>query len=225
MRKILFSLTTLLLIIATGTAWAVDYWGGPPQGSWDRGGPSTTFEHWMFSEPDVFTPEYFENPGMPFIDFEGGFEYGEWECPPELDPRGFVTGWHCNDEAGGTIHIVVPNFPDPNMIKAIFMQMTSTKYPSDVQVQGQGGTGPYTSGTWQTGLPSIQWPGPAPFNGAWYTYNFGLWVRPNPESEIISITVPYCTVIDQIVIDTICSPDDTVAAEASSWGEIKALYR
>ena len=110
-------------------------------------------------------------------------------------------------------------------MKAIFLQITSSKAPSNVQVTGQGADGPYTSGTWQTGLPQIQWPGPAPYGGAWYTYNYGFVIRPNPESETIVIDVPYCTVVDQIVVDTICTNDDAVPVENSTWSDIKVLYK
>jgi hypothetical protein len=72
-------------------------------------------------------------------------------------------------------------------------------------------------------LPQIQWPGPAPFGGAWYTYNYGLKIVPNPQVETVIIEVPFCTVIDQIVVDTVCT--GTVAAEEKSWSDLKALFR
>ena len=77
-----------------------------------------------------------------------------------------------------------------------------------MSVVGSGPSTSYTSGTFSTGRPHIQWIEPAaPFGGVWYTYNYGLTIEPNPTSEMITITVPYCTVIDQIVVDTICIPE------------------
>jgi hypothetical protein len=108
-------------------------------------------------------------------------------------------------------------------VKWIFLQITSSKAPSDVTVIGEGPGGPFTSGTWATGLPHIQWPGPAPFDGVWYTYNYGRYVSPNPERETILISVPECTVVDQIVVDTICTVEP-ISAETSSWSDVKRLF-
>ncbi len=228
MRKTVSVMTVLLMVCLTGTVLAIDYWGGPPPDTWDRGAAGTTFQHWNFSDPAFFEPEIFDNPnGVPFAEFDPplGWDYGEWECPPEMDPDGFVTGWHCNVAGGGTITLTIPNTDDPEGGKWIFMQVTSTKVPSDVSVSGQGSNpGGYTSGSWSTGLPHIQWPGAAPFGGSWYTYNYGRFIEPNPESETITLTFPYCSVVDQIVIDTICT-QDPVADEDNSWSRVKALFR
>jgi len=218
----------LMMLCLTGTALAKDYWGGPPAENWHRGDPGSTFQHWDFNDPGVMIPEVVDNPyGMPVADFMPplpGWEYGEWECPVELDPSGFVTGWHCNDPAGGSITLNIPNTDIPGGRKSIFMQVTSTKgYTATVSGTG-GNPGGYGTGTWQTGKPQIQWLGPAPFNGVWYTYNEGLWIIPNPQMETITLTFPYCAVVDQIVVDTICSPDPVPTAE-SSWSRLKALFR
>jgi hypothetical protein len=228
MRKMVAMITVLLMICLAGTSLAKDVWGGPPEDTWARGDQGTTFEHWDFSNPELFEPENFDNPnGIPFAEFDptDGWYWGpEWECPPEMDPSGFVDGWHCENPDGGTITLVIPNTDDPAGKKWIFMQVTSTKGYS-VTVSGSGSnTGGYTSGTWPTGKPQLQWPGPAPYGGCWYTYNSGLWIEPNPESETITLTFPYCSVVDQIVIDTICT-QDPIATQKSSWSRVKALFR
>ncbi len=46
----------------------------------------------------------------------------------------------------------------------------------------------------------------------WNINNTGLTVQPNPEKEEIVIEVPYCTVVDQIVIDTRCVPEPATLA-------------
>ncbi len=226
MKRITWTIGLLALLALAGSAAAVDFWQGPPPGTWVRGGPGTTFEHWMFSEPVVDLPEIFDNPyGPPLADVDpANFEWGTWECPPELDPRGFVEGFHCINPDGGVIILHIPNTETVAGAKSIFLQITSSKAPTDVSVFGMGTTPPYTSGSWNTGLPQIQWPGPAPFGGVWYTYNYGRVIRPNPQMEDIVIEVPYCTVIDQIVVDTICSPDP-VGDESTSWSDVKALFR
>ena len=224
MRTLLKTIAILLTLALAVPALAVDYWGGPPPGTWQRGLPSTTFQHWMFSATSGPMPEVFDNPyGPPLVELTG-FERGEWECPPELDPDGFVDGVHCFDPAGGVIVLTIPNTETVDGAKWIFMQITSSKAPSNVSTQGSGGApGGYTSSTWPTGLPHIQWPGPAPYGGQWYTYNFGLKIEPNPQVETITIEVPYCTVIDQIVVDTLCT--GTVGAEQRSWSGVKSLFR
>lgn len=222
MKKLI--LIALALLIAV-PAFAVDYWQGPPPGSWDRGGPNTTFQHWTFDTPEPGgEPTVFDNPyGLPVFDLIGDFEYGEWECPPEMNPDGMVRGWHCVTPGGGDIVLAIPNTGFEDGEKFIFIQMTSSKF-GDVEVAGFGNNqGGYSSDFWTTGLPHIQWPGPAPFGGAWYTYNYGRVIRPNPQLETITIHVPYCTVIDQIVVDTICT--GTVPVERSTFDGVKALYR
>lgn len=223
MKKMLLIAMALLIALP---AFAVDYWEGPPQGAWNRGEPGTTFEHWTFDEPMPAGPpaEFFNPYGLPMFELMGDFEYGEWECPVELDPRGFVNGWHCINPEGGIIELIIPNTEFIDGEKTIFMQITSSKGPTSVTPTGHGpNPGGYTTDIWPTGLPQIQWPGPAPFGGIWYTYNYGLVIRPNPQMETITIEVPYCTVIDQIVVDTICT--GTVAAEQQTMDGIKALYR
>jgi hypothetical protein len=222
-----FSILACLLglLLAAVPVLAVDVWGGPPEGTWSRGDAYTTFEHWMFENGPVGPPEVYFNPyGEPVADIlYGEFEWGMWECPPEMDPNGEVPGIHCASPDGGAIVLHIPNNPHPNRAKWIYVQITSSKAPTNVTATGMGGYPPYSSGTWSTGRPAIQWPDPAPFGGVWYTYSYGLVIYPNPDWEDVVIEVPFCTVIDQIVVDTICS--DIVANETESWSDGKALYR
>ena len=216
----------LALVTLAGTALAIDYWGGPPPDKWTRGEPGTTMQHWMFTTDEMGPPEVYDNPfGVPWVTIEtGNFEWGEWPCPTQMDPRGFIEGIHCNSPEGGSLVLHIPNSPDFNIEKTIFLQITSSKAPQNVGVIGMGQMPPYSSGYWVTGRPAIQWPDPAPFGGSWYTYNYGRWISPNPQQEDIVIDVTYCTVIDQIVVDTLCSPG-VVSDEETSWSGVKALFR
>ncbi|MCP4291478.1 MAG: hypothetical protein GY780_06555 [bacterium] len=223
MKKL--TLIILALLIASPVI-AVDYWGGPPQGTWDRGEAGSTFQHWTFDTPAMpGPPTVFDNPyGEPMFELIGNFEYGEWECPIEMDPSGFIHGWHCIEPDGGSIVLRIPNTEFTDGEKKIFLQITSSKGPNNVAVQGHGANGNnYASGSWNTGLPHIQWGQPAPYGGMWYTYNYGRYIVPNPQEETITIDVSYCTVIDQIVVDTICT--GTVPTEQTSMDMLKALYR
>ena len=206
MKKLL---TITLVLLMALPAIAVDYWGGPPRGSLE---PRRARLHLRALHlrsglcPPAPAPVFDNVFGEPMYELMGGFEFGEWPCPPELNPSGFVNGWHCIDETGGSIVLIIPNTEFIDGDKKIFIQITSSKGPSDVSVSGMGeSVDGYTVEIWPTGLPQIQWPDPAPYGGVWYTYNYGFVIRPNPQMETITITVPYCTVIDQIVVDTICT--------------------
>ena len=122
-----------------------------------------------------------------------------------------MTGWQ--NLGGGTMIFHVPNRPDPDEIKYIFIQITSTKAPSDVTALGFGGAGGYTTGVFDTGLPPVQHP-----NNNWYTYNYGLTIEPNPEWEDVVIEFPFDTYVDQVVIDTICTPEPATLAMLAIGG-------
>jgi hypothetical protein len=223
MRITSLSLAALLVLVLASAAGAVDVWGGPPPDTWSRGQDGSTFQHWMFDTIDQLLPEVWDNPyGDPLAELsEGPWTYGAWECPEDIDPSGMCQGYHIENPGGGSVGLSIPNSPDPEGVKWIFVQVTSSKAPSSVTATTSGG---HTSGTWPTGLPQIQHPGPAPFGGSWYTYNYGLYIQPNPADEFIVITVPYCTVIDQIVVDTICTKEPIPIVDGT-WGRVKTLYR
>jgi len=130
MKKIMLTLTILMAFALT--ALAIDYWQGPPPGSWHRGDHQSTFQHWNFEDPSLTgTPSIYDNPyGMPTLEFVGAFEWGQYECDPSLNPYGYVDGWHCIEPNGGTIIITIPNTEALDGAKLIFMQITSSKAPS-----------------------------------------------------------------------------------------------
>jgi hypothetical protein len=226
MRKTIALLTALYIVLSVSSAAAVDYWGGPPADYWSRGVLNSTYQHWEFHTDNGMMYSYeadeYDNPGsfVPYAQFFVSWEWGsDWECPSELDPTGTVDGWHALSDSSHIV-IAIPNTDDPLGVKWIFIQITSSHAPTNVCLCD----GNYESGTWPTGFPQIQWEGPAPYGGAWYTYNYGLWMYPNPTSECIVIEVPTTTVIDQIVVDTICTTTLS-QTEPLNWGEIKALLR
>ena len=63
-------LSLLLILTIAGLAEARDVWNGPPDGTWRRGDPGSTYEHWDFNTPDnPSVPEDFNNPyGVPTAD-------------------------------------------------------------------------------------------------------------------------------------------------------------
>ena len=204
----------LTTFISTGSA--KDEWGGPPapeNGGWIRGEPGSTYQKFDMSTP-IQGPNpanINENPfGEPTIEiFEGEWEWGIVPGPDGGETT--VDAWHCMSPDGGKLKIRVPNDPQNNPLKKIYIQITTTKYPSGVTVVGGDAAGnTFTSGTFTTGRYSVQHPGGIPNTlpggpAPWYTYDFGRTITPNPEFEEIIIDMPYCGWIDQIDIDTICT--------------------
>ncbi len=196
MRKLI--LIVIMMAISVVPGFAKDY-GLPGTAPWNRGDAASTYQHWEFSTDTGITPETYVNPyGEPTFEFEVPTNWGWTPATPGPDGPD-VTAWTNTSTGGtGTIILHVPNNPDDNLIKFIYLQITSTKAPSSATPVGGGSGGPYTGGTWPTGVPAWQ-----EANG-WYTYNYGLTIEPNPEFEDIAIEVPWGTSVDQIVVDTIC---------------------
>lgn len=225
-----FALCAVMVAVCAGPAAAIDVWGGPPapeNGGWVRGEPGSTYQKWDMSTPIAppQPPDVFENPfGIPGMEVvEGEFE---WDIVEGPDGESAVDALHSINPEGGTLKLTIPNDPSGNPIKKIFMQITSTKFPSGVSVTGHdnmGGT--YTSGTFQTGRPHIQHPGGVAGSGPWYTYNWGLTVTPNPEYEEILIDFLECTYIDQIDIDTICTVPEPASVTLLGLAGVALLRR
>lgn len=220
MKKVTM-LSLLLLIVCAQPALAIDVWGGSPE--WTRGEPGSTYQKFDMSTPigGQNPANINENPfGGATIEMEGIWE---WDIIPGPAGDGStVDAWHSMGDGmeGGTsiLKITVPNAQSPNPIKKIFLQITSTKGPTSITTVGHGPAGPYTPGTWQTNKPQVQHPGG--YQGLpWYTYNYGLTISPNPESEDIFVEIPYCGWVDQIDIDTICTiPEPSTLAMLSLGG-------
>ena len=216
-RSYLLMFSIVVMFVAV-PAVAKDY-GLPDSAPWNRGYPGSTYQHWQFSSSTSNTPDDYNNPyGDPSFEFESPSNWG-WN-PSMPGPDGpDVSAWTLGTESGtGTLILHVPNNPDPNEIKYIFLQITSTKFPTVTPVGGGSG-GPYTSGTWPTGVGSVQ------EDNGWYTYNWGLTIEPNPEYEDIVIDVPFDTSIDQIVVDTICTPEPATMALLAIGGLVTLLKR
>lgn len=232
LKKIQF-VTLALLVFSSSPLLAVDYWGGPPAGTWERGAPGTTYQHWQIDSPVNTLPEIMDNPyaggefGDPTFVVHGAYGWGtNITCPGAMDPSGTVSGFLFEEADGGSIELTIPNSLDNTPLKAIFVQITATMPPISVEASTWLGAGVFEYGTWDTGLPAHHWSGfpQSQYGGQWHTYNYGLTIEPNPPVDVITITMPYHGVIDQIVVDTICT-SDPVASEQSTWSDVKALYR
>lgn len=200
-RLVLF----LSVAICTASAVAEDMWDPP----WDPALPNQTSQVWEtvsrttgyvitgldFLEP--VPPELDDNPyGEPTLT-SVNFIPGVVQLPGLTGP-GNVSAWIGN--AGQEFDINIPNNPDPNAVKKIFWQITSSKMPT-VETDPPGTSQP-------TDYPALQW------ENGWYTYNGLIEIRPNPAEETITLTMPpgTPTFIYEIVIDTVCVPEPSSLA-------------
>jgi len=226
MKLRITTLMTIVLCLAATGASAIDYWGGPPPGTWERGDPATT---WQVFDYDTFeAPQPAEIVYNPYGTPQGGtawgtLTWGDWNCPVELDPNGFVTGLRVDSETA-ILTYNVPNTENFGGAKWMFIQITSSMAPLSISTISWGNAGTYTESVWDTERPQIHWPGPAPDGGDWWTYNYGIVIEPNPQLEQVRVELPIGAVLDQIVIDTICTAD-VIEAEEGTWSGVKRLYR
>jgi len=185
-------LTVCVVLAAAGLALGEDV--NPAPWEQDPGNPEweggvTTAQMWEFSVTQ-FDPNYVDNPfGQPEVTFTNAM----W---PErvVGPHGWeISTWHIGPGDGG-VTIFVPNNPDLNKRKVIWLQMTSDKAPAGLQSNPPG--------TVSHPEPAIQWP-----NGTWYTYTARIDIDFNPACETITYDFPECTNISEIVVKTICVPE------------------
>jgi hypothetical protein len=96
----------------------------------------------------------------------------------------------------GQIQVTIQNFPDDNLFKYIWMQITyaAEEGAPPVVLTNPGWTQMIVSD------PVLM--------GDHYYVTYDITLEPNPPSEVIVIQPDACTTyIDEIVIDTICIPE------------------
>jgi len=201
--------------------WVTD----PTDPEWAGG--TTTSQTWGFMDESwfpYFYPEEMNNPfGEPSVELLGDMSY----MPPgsgATDPNGNPTGAVHFDGESGEIKITIANFPPQNPKKVIWLEVTSdTAIPP-------GGITTSPPGTPMTGLPggagwSVPPHSPAPSGKWWYTYTYGFEIRPNPESETITIDAVPCTWIEEIVVHTICTVPEPATLGLLAVGTVALIRR
>lgn len=132
MKKL--ALIVILLAFLAVPALANDY-GLPGTAPWARGDADSTYQHWQFSSATSTIPESQGTNanlyGDPTFEFEVPSNWGWNPSMPGPDGTNNVSAWTLQTESGtGTIILHIPNNPETNLIKYIFLQITSTKSPS-----------------------------------------------------------------------------------------------
>jgi hypothetical protein len=178
-------------VFSVGTARADDL--NPPP--W-RGLPGSTVQEWLFSTSNPVTPpsmvynpngmpsaSAFPGTGQAWVDQWGGRQ-GMWPL-------------------SGTIEVTIPNFPEPNPYKDIWVQLTWAKQvTSSTPVVWETISGVHATVVEEDLLGPTGYPAP---NDLWFHTTFQMRIYPNPASEIVKIDGTL--VVDQLVIDTICVPE------------------
>jgi len=156
-------------------------------------GGSTTSEAWEFWGNPLGTthPERWNNPFGPPTDFQ------PVGATPAFDPNGpgltGVNTWLVGLEGGG-FSLTVPDDPIPRPLKVIHLQYTSDKSSSNAP--GTIPPGSASAGGVAGHPPS-----------AYYTYEWLLYIQPNPPSETINVSFPAGTHIGEVEVATICVPE------------------
>ncbi len=128
--------------------------------------------------------------------------------------RQFVTGRDSviEIEPDGYIAIGLPNYSG-GFQKTIILQVTTLGVGTvgDVEVWGDGFDPNDFPWPQSEGAPLLHLLQTKDHGDGWITSRYGLYLEPNPSSEVIKLNYGVSTWIDQIVIDTICLtvPDDT----------------
>ncbi|MHC4361980.1 MAG: PEP-CTERM sorting domain-containing protein [Planctomycetota bacterium] len=189
MRRLLILSTVVEVIVLVNTARADDAcapdWRGDPYTTkqiWEFDTETTAYDEWSYV-PGGYTPAL----TAPTLTVSGSVLYKG----TDQDKTGV---WKFED----SIQVDLDNFDEENDYKEIWVQLTY--YASgepDVYVEVGEDT---IAGTLLFGEPSgIQ------------DYLFGVWqiiIEPNPPSEVLFIAPRDCTTyMDEIVIDTICTPE------------------
>jgi hypothetical protein len=177
----------MLGLFLAGAVWADDL--TPPP--WDRYGPSTTYQKWEFSDPaNPLAPTEFYNPyGDPFLSV---FQYSWFD---EYAGRTGVV-------EGLAYYFWIPNNPDPNMYKDIWLQYVFHMDGGIPQIDVQ-------PGDWEVLDSSLM----NDMGNGWYYDRWYIRLYPNPPYEGIWLVGQACAdvIMDQVVIDTICVPEPVSA--------------
>jgi len=171
-----------------------------------RGAEGSTFQQWRFdTDANPANPEVVNNPyGNATANITVGYGGTGWQY--QLEGLGSKTGYWDIGGDGGSIVLNIANRPQPLPFKEIWVQVT---YFSDisqapvVDIPGATMIGGQTVTVEQV-----------PTGGSWLLDQSVWRMYPNPQREDIFIIsdATWGSVVDQIVVDTICVPEPATLA-------------
>jgi len=181
---------SVLVVTLTSVAFADDLlpapWRTTPPGQ-----PPTTLQAWQFSAPTNPSP-----PDVVFNSFGNPLATVHYTTPftPWLpEDHGHFGVWYVED----WISFELPNQPDPNLQKLLWVQVTFSSV---------GGQDPlfFTNPP----LASVEIVRRVPLDQYYWHGTYLIKIQPNPPMETLYIAPRECAInIDQVVIDTICIPE------------------
>lgn len=193
-------LTMVILCCALSATLADDL--APP--TW-RGQPGSTFQAWEFgTDENPAYPSVLNNPyGNPcaVIDYDPPFGTGWMEGTEWSDVYGSKRGWW--DIGTGSMSITIPNTENtaPDSYKDIRIQITYWK-----DISAAPGINIIPGGV-QVGETQDSLVESGPMGGGWYSMLVDWRLIPNPTCETIIIAGDpmWGSMIDEVVVDTICT--------------------
>jgi hypothetical protein len=193
------SMLTLALTLTLSTGALAHDLMPPP---W-RGQPNSTLQEWTFNtDANPAVPDRVDNLfGAPTATITVGAFGSGWQ--EQLPGLGTQTGyWDIGDAVeGAQIAFEIPNSPDARLYKEIWVQVTSWVDLNQAPIVNVPGA--MFLGSEQVVVE------PVPTGGNWVMELTKWRIEPNPSQEqIILAAVPmFGAVVDQVVVDTICTPE------------------
>lgn len=240
MKKWVLVCSAMLLSISclATTAFAVDFWQGPKNHEWDRGSPGTTTQVWDFrtepvrdgqAAPDQVYNPYATGSNGPYVNIpddqanDNSWYYETVDCPSpnQIAPCHAMRANSANT-GGKTMTFTIPNSPENNPQKWIFLQITDTSMlAASFKFYVPDGAGGSTLVSPHSIYSDVKdWER----NDHMWTICEMFALDNNPPSETIEISWPHDTIVEEVIIDTICW-NGPVATESQSWSNIKSLFR
>lgn len=201
-QLLIFSAAVIVVVALSGVAQAnlVPPW---------RGEAGSTLQGWNFGSSIITPqPQMLLNPyGDPLLKVTPA---GNWIS--EIDGRQGV--WPLS----GEIDVYIPNLPEPNPLKYIWVQVTwkPAEY-RDIFLPDEPIVGVAPFDVMTTGKEQLQLP------EGWVQSTFKITIEPNPPEEWI--TVKGNVLVDELVIDTICIPEPATICLLGLGGLVTLLRR
>jgi hypothetical protein len=202
MKKLSTLFAGVALTLFASSAFADDL--NPPP--W-RGQPGSTFQQWEFLTSETLT--YADVDGNPY----NGTPYALIVIRQDNPSHGWDPGAAPREgiwSLSGLMLFYVPNSPDPNRWKDVWVQVTWR--PTD---GGLGEPIPYLTDD-QGGPHDLLLQGVAPIDGVWNLSTYTARIPFNPMYEIVGLRGDID--VDQVVIDTWCIPEPQTYALLAGLG-------